>query len=150
MKKIFLALAALALTAWGCSGNDDNDENPVEKGFPFGTVTRPAWRIPNFDDYDLSMIVDITLQDTLQSYASYNDLLCATINDEVRGLAEPEKSNNRWRFLITVASDESGQDIKLSYYCDSLHRIFTTNWIKFDSSIPPTGKGEVYVPVFVK
>lgn len=151
MKKCFMAaLTALALVAWGCSGDDDNNEKPEEPRLQFGTVQRPAWRLPNFDDYDLTMTVDVMLQDTLQSYATSEDLLCATINTEIRGLAEPSLNNGKWSFLITLASDESGVDVSLSYYCDSLHRIFTTDWTKFDSSISPIGKGDIYKPVFVK
>jgi hypothetical protein len=95
------------------------------------------------------MIVDVSLQDALVQYASEQDLLCATINDEVRGVATPQQVEDQWLFPLIVGSNETGAMVRLSYYCDKLHRIFTINWTRFDASIPPSGKGGLYQPEFV-
>ena len=112
MKKSILAIAALAIMAWGCSGSDD-DMPSQPKILLEGKDARPTWQIPNFNEYEQYMTVEVSLQDTLQSYASPADLLCATINDEVRGVSSPQNSNGKWRFVITVASNESGKDVHL-------------------------------------
>ena len=148
MKKSILAIAALVIMAWGCSGSDD-DMPSQPKILLEGKDARPTWQIPNFNEYEQYMTVEVSLQDTLQSYASPADLLCATINDEVRGVSSPQNSNGKWRFVITVASNESGKDVSLSYSCDKLHRIFTSYWGKFDENVKPTGEGNFYSPIFV-
>ncbi|MBR1666880.1 MAG: hypothetical protein IJ693_01230 [Bacteroidaceae bacterium] len=148
MKKVIFAIAALALVAWGCSSSDDDTPSKPESLLE-GTDARPTWQVPNFDDYEQIMTVVVVLEDTLQSYASVADLLCATIEGEVRGVATPQQVGEQWRFVITVASNESGKDISLSYYCDKLHHIFTTYWGKFDANTKPTGEGTFYQPTFV-
>ena len=147
MKKSILAIAALVFMAWGCS-SDSDDTRPT--GIPEGTDARPAWTGPDYDLYEQTMIVDVLLQDTLVQYASEQDLLCATINDEVRGLATAQQENDQWLFPLIVGSNEPGATVSLSYYCDRLHRIFTTSWVRFDASMPPSGKGSLYQPEFVK
>lgn len=141
-----IALAALAFMAWGCSSDNDDDQGL----FKMGNDARPAeWRIPNFNDYELTMSIDVKLQDVLQAYGSENDLLCAFIQDEIRGLAEPIQVNGQWVFPMTVGSNASDVPVFLSYYCDRLHRIYTTQWTTFDTTLPPTGVGGIYQPEFV-
>ena len=109
MKKITCIIAALALTAWGCSSNDDEPSRP---------------------------------------YSSRQDLLCAIIGGEIRGVAPFDVDNNG--FVLTIAGSSSDDNISLSYYCDSLHRIFTIpDWTTFDTDIRPMGKESVFTPIFV-
>lgn len=150
MKKTILAIAALAFMAWGCSSNDDDQPNPPSLEIQKGEEARPDWAVPNFDLYEQVMSVDIYLQDTLQSYVSDADLVCAKIDDEVRGVAQPKQVDGKWMFLLTIAADTSGESITLYYYCDQLHRIFTTYWTRFDASLSPTGTSDLYTPVFLK
>ena len=147
MKKTILAIAALAFLAWGCS-SDNDEERPT--GILEGSDARPAWTAPNFNLYEQLMSVDVLLQDTLKQYASEEDLLCATINNEVRGVATALQMDDQWLFPLTVASDETGVTVGLSYYCDKLHRIFTIRWTQFDASVAPTGTGGIYKPKFVE
>ena len=148
MKKILLAFAALAFMAWGCSS--DNDVEPEPQGIPFGYDKRPTWIMPSFDLYEQTMSVDVLVQDTLLPYFSTDDLLCATINKEVRGVAVAKQINNQWMFPLTVCSNESDVMVELSYYCHKLHRIFTIEWMKFDANIAPTGTDSIYKPIFVE
>lgn len=153
MRKTILAIAALAFMAWGCSSSDDDQPNPpVAQSLQEGNDTRPDWlsQTPNYDLFEQTMTVDIVLQDTLQSYASATDLLCAKVGEEVRGVTLPEEVNGQWEYSITVASNASGEDITLYYYCDKLHRIFSTYWTSFDATLPPTGNDGIYQPEFVK
>ena len=62
----------------------------------------------------------------------------------------PEQIDDNWVFPLTIASNDAGLMIELSYYCDKLHRIFTINWTKFDASVAPTGTEGIYKPEFVK
>lgn len=147
MKKSLLAIAALVFIAWGCSSeNDDTLPTRIHEG----NDARPTWTGPDYDLYEQPMIVDVLLQDILVQYASEQDLLCATINDEIRGVATPQQENGQWLFPLIVGSNETGVMVKLSYYCDKLHRIFTINWTRFDASVAPSGEGSFYKPEFVK
>ena len=131
MKKTLIALAALAVLAWGCS-SDANDSNtpPQSSGIPVGTDARP--------------------KDTLNPYVSKNDLLCATIGGEVRAVSAPRQVGDGWVAQLTVASNDAGVAVELSYYCEQLHRIFTIAWTRFDASMAPKGTGGIYLPEFIK
>ena len=153
MKKSILALAALALLAWGCSSDDGTTKKPTPPTpteLPSGTDVRPSWQVPNYNLYEQIMSVAVQLQDTLVKYASTEDLLCATIGNEVRGVAVAVQNGNQWKFPLTIGSNEAGVAVSLSYYCDKLHRIFTTQWTSFDATVAPTGEGGIYVPKFVE
>ena len=147
MKKTILAIAALAFMAWGCS-SDSDESRPI--GILEGTDVRPAWTAPNYDLYEQTMSVDVLLQDTLVQYVSEQDLLCATINNEVCGVATAQQMDNQWLFPLTLGSNETGVMVGLSYYCDKLHRIFSINWTQFDASVAPTGTEGIYKPKFVE
>lgn len=153
MKKSILALAALALLAWGCSSDDDGTTKkptpPTPTELPSGTDVRPSWQVPNYNLFEQIMSVNVQLQDTLVKYASAQDLIGASINNEVRGVATPEQIDDNWVFPLTIASNDAGLMIELSYYCDKLHRIFTINWTKFDASVAPTGTEGIYKPIFI-
>jgi len=143
-----VGLLFFAFLAWGCSSDSDEETRPT--GIPEGTDAKPAWTVPNYDLYEQTMSVDILLQDELLQYASEQDMLCATINNEVRGVATAMQMDDQWVFPLTVASNESGVMVGLSYYCDKLHRIFTISWTRFDASVAPTGTEGIYRPIFVK
>lgn len=153
MKKKILALAALALLAWGCSSDDDGTTTPPTPEettvIEPGTDTRPDWVAPNANSYEQNMNVFLTLQNELQPYISANDLLCAKIDGEVRGVAVPHQDAGDWLISMIVFSNGAAP-IQLSYYCDKLHRIFTTDWTTFDADVAPTGTGGIYQPEFVK
>ena len=149
MKKSILALAALAFMAWGCSSGED-ELQPQSGVISVGTDVRPDWQAPNYDLFEQVMNVQVQLQDTLTQYVSKNDLLCATIGGEVRAVSAPRKVEDGWVASLTVASNDAGVAVELSYYCEQLHRIFTTAWTTFDASVAPTGTGGIYQPEFVK
>ncbi len=149
MKKSIIALAALALVAWGCSSGEDESQ-PQSAEISIGTDVRPDWQGPNFDLYEQIMKVEVQIQDTLTQYVSEADLLCATINGEVRGVAAPRKVEDKWLFPMTIASNDADVAVSLSYYCDQLHRIYTIAWTTFDASVAPTGTNGIYKPVFIK
>ena len=151
MKKSILALAALAFMAWGCSSDDNDSNNPPQPSeISVGTDVRPNWQAPNYDLFEQVMNVQVQLQDTLTKYVSEADLLCATIGGEVRAVTVPRKVEDGWVASLTVASNDAGVAVELSYYCEQLHRIFTTAWMTFDASVAPTGTGGIYQPEFVK
>ena len=150
MKKSILALAACAFMAWGCSSDGDDAPIPTPAEIPAGTDVRPTWQSPNYDLYEQTMVVEVQLQDTLAKYASAQDLLCATIGNEMRGMAEAQQIEDQWLFFLVVGSNDVGVNVGLSYYCDKLHRIFSIQWTRFDATVPPTGQGGIYQPDFVK
>lgn len=156
MRKTILAIAALAFMAWGCSSSGDDEPTPTSTPTPSeitaGTDARPTtWTPVNYDLYEGLMSVNVVLQDTLQQYASSADMMCATINGEVRGVCtEGTTEGGAWMFAMTVGANETDAVVSLSYYCDKLHRIFTIDqWTTFDANRPPTGEGAVYTPEFV-
>jgi hypothetical protein len=156
MKKSILALAAFAFMAWGCSSDGDGTSTqptpptPTPTDISAGTDVRPTWQSPNYDLYEQTMIVEVQLQDELAKYASEQDLICATIGNEVRGVAEAQQIEDQWLFSLVIGSNDVGVNVGLSYYCDKLHRIFTIQWTRFDATVTPTGQGGIYQPDFVK
>ena len=155
MKKTILAIAALALMAWGCSSDHEDDNSQKNSLLSQGVQsdTRPDWlsQAPNYDLYEQTMTaVDVWLQAELQTHASANDLLCAKVGDEIRGVSQPEKIDELWKFTITVGSNATEEEVMLYYYCDKLHRIYSTFWMTFDASTKPSGTDGIYQPEFVK
>jgi hypothetical protein len=155
MRKIICIIAALALTAWGCSSDDDEPTTPAKEApadsaivIQPGTATPPTWQMPDFSRFEQTMSLFLTLQPELVPYSSRQDLLCAIIGGEIRGVAPFDVDNNG--FVLTIAGSSSDDNISLSYYCDSLHRIFTIpDWTTFDTDIRPMGKESVFTPIFV-
>ena len=94
MKKYIFAIIAFALMAWGCSS--DNDDGTI----PMGKDVRPEWQAPNYDILEQLMCVEVTLQDKLTPYASEADMMCATIDGEVRAVSTPYKVDDRWHFFM--------------------------------------------------
>ena len=143
--KLLLLSMAMGLMTWGCSSGDDTE---TERVTAEGSDARPTWQMPNYDLYEQLMVVEVQLPDGLQNYASANDLMCASVGGEVRGVTAPKQVDGGWQFPLIVASNNAGANVQLSYYCDVLHRIFTTDWTTFDASVAPTGTGGIYEPSF--
>lgn len=155
MKQIVLFLfAALAFVATGCSSSDGQEPGtppspPVSTPIEPATDARPHWEAPNAGDYEQTMNVYLIMQDELQPYLSENDILCAKIDGQVRGVAVPRLDEGSWLISMILFSNGAAP-VQLSYYCDQLHRIFTTDWTTFDATVAPTGTGGIYKPTFVK
>ena len=150
MKKynLFIMLSVLAF-AWGC-GDDDDSDNPVQPVLTQGTDQRPSWASPDYSQFENTMAMQFQLQEQLNNYVSEQDLLCATINGEVRAVSEPQDSEGQIYFPLVIAANSTDGMVSVSYYCDQLHRIFTiTDWRQFDTSIPPTNDGEPYILEFI-
>ena len=145
-KTILFFLTALTILATGCSdGSDEATQTPSP--LVSGNATRPEWTAPNSQDYEQNMTVYLRVQNTLLPYVSADDLMCATINGEVRGVGIPTLYDDEWLTPLVVFSDGAAP-IQLSYYCERLHRIYTIDWIAFDTSLPPVGEGTIYTPPF--
>lgn len=99
--------------------------------------------------FEQTMSVSLLMQHELEPYVTTQDLICATIGDEVRGLTSPVVEDGLIFFPLTVAANGKGENVKLSYYCERLHRIFTILWTTFDASVAPMGEGGIYRPQFV-
>ena len=152
MKKIIsymFVLTALAFAA-SCSSDDDDTTGGTTTGLAEGDATRPTtWTAPNYALFELTMSVQVQLGDKLADYQSSQDLVCATINDEVRAVAGPQVTGDVTYFPLVIAGNGADRAIALHYYCDRLHRIFTlSNWTTFDQSTPPTGESTLYYPNF--
>lgn len=162
MKKILMIIATIGLVALGCSKSDHEDntdpDNPnngnenteaVEQLTP-GTDERPDWQDPDYDNWEQTMSVMILPQEKLKPYVTENDLLCAQMNGEVRGLTEPVIEEDMIFYPLTVGADGAEARVFLHYYCDKLHRIFSLDWADFNPSVVPTGESSFYRPLFVK
>lgn len=147
-KTILFFLTVLAIGVTSCSGGSD-DEAQAPSPFDPGTEARPGWTARNLPDIEQNMTMYLRVQNELLPYVSVNDLVCAKIYGEVRGVGVPMLDNDEWLIPLVVFSDGTAP-IQLSYYCDKLHRIYTIDWIDFDASLPPVGNGDLYTPKFVK
>ena len=147
-KNIFymLLLTALTFMVGSCSDDDESTE-PTE---PIIEDVRPTnWIAPDASLYELRMTVQVELGDTLAAYQGEQDLMCATIDGEVRAVTIPHKTGKTIYYPLFILDNRTGGTVSLHYYCDRLHRIYTiTNWSNFTPSAAPTGKSGIYRPCF--
>ena len=173
MKKLLIIFAALAIMAGSCSKEEGDAEQPknnpgnnkegigtekpgnnqedtiavnVDSSLLAGNDARPDWEAPNYDNWEQTMSVRILPQKKLEPYVTEGDLLCAMM----RGLTEPVFEPDMIFFPLTIGADGAEAKIHLYYYCDSLHRIYTTQWTDFNASLPPMGEDGIYRPEFAK
>lgn len=145
-----LWLCLLPLLFLSCSNSDANAPEPSgQQMIATGTDERPAWQAPQYTAFEQTMSVQVLMQRELQPYVTSQDLLCATIGGEVRGLTAPRQEDSITFFPLIIAANGGGVNVSLSYYCDQLHRIFTIPWTTFDASVAPMGEGGIYRPQFV-
>lgn len=153
---IFILLTALTLVVGSCSSYDSDEpdeptpEQPQTPDYLLpGTDSRPDWKFSDNGRYELRMSIQVELGDTLAAYQSSQDLMCATIDGEVRAVAQPSETGGVVFYPLIIFDNVTGGTVTLSYYCDQLHRIYTiTNWAVFDASAAPTGDRGIYRPQF--
>ncbi|MBQ7571934.1 MAG: hypothetical protein IJT19_06820 [Bacteroidaceae bacterium] len=151
MKKILSTIAGLLLmgvlvVVTSC-GDDD-----VDPRLAVGSEERPAWATPAglYQTYEFTMSVQVTLQDELLAYASDNDLMCATIDGEIRAVAALQRTGGEVYFPLVIAGNSGSGAVSLSYYCAQLKRIYTLDrWQPFTPGMSPTQDGEPYVIPFI-
>ena len=148
-------LAAFTLM-WSCS-SDDDDSGVVEpvivtdNQLTPGNDARPSWTKPDYTQFLQNMTVQVRLQETLSSYITSQDLLCAKLGDQIGAVAVPNESEIGYYFPLSTATNKSDVMVSIHYYCDSLHRIFSIeNWRKYDESISPLDEdNEPYLLEFI-
>ncbi len=94
---------------------------------------RPDWQEPLASDFVNFAVMLVTIEETLQPYASDADLLALFIGDELRGLATPALdmtagTTDPTRFVLKAYGNESdGEriDATLKYYNAQLRQVFT-------------------------
>ena len=94
---------------------------------------RPDWQEPDASDYVNFSVMLVTIEETLQPYASDADLLALFVGDELRGLATPALdmtagTTDPTRFVLKAYGNESdGEriDATLKYYNAQLRQVFT-------------------------
>lgn len=161
MKKNIIAimlLTALTLAVGGCSKDSDDAPGPDQPSgqsadLTPGTDVRPTatWVAPSQELYELWMSVQVQLGDTLTEYQSSADMMCATINDEVRAVTTPMSTGGVVYYPLSIGGNGDEKMVSLRYYCDRLHRIYTiTNWTAFNIAVPPIGESGIYRPRFAQ
>jgi hypothetical protein len=159
MKKNIISimlLTALAFVAGSCGGDSESDPVPTPEPVPSyltpGTDVRPTtWTAPSPQDYELWMSLQVQLGDELADYQSSADLVCATVNGEVRAATAPMTTGDIIYYPLTIGGNGGDQTVSLHYYCDRLHRIYTiANWAAFKEGIAPTGESGIYRPCFTE
>lgn len=152
-------VATLLLTA---SCGKDNEltpevkENDVEQGnenLTLGNEANPLWEIPQgiYNTYETLMSVQVTLQDILLPYVTENDLMCATINGEIRAVTNTQYTGGEVYFPLIIAGENGSEKISLHYYCSKLKRTYTIeDWMIFTPGIAPTDdNGKPYIVEFI-
>ncbi len=157
------ALLCLMLTLTACSSSDDDEneitgespkteqtDNGVSEALKPGSDQRPNWKEPDYRKFEFLMSIQVQLGDTLAAYQSAQDLMCATIDGEVRAVSGVLSTGGERYYSLSIASNGSNSNIGLSYYCDSLHRIYTIpDWAVFNASVAPSGDSGIYRPKFI-
>ncbi|MBR1713282.1 MAG: hypothetical protein IJ722_07750 [Alloprevotella sp.] len=145
-----LAACLAAVTLSSCHSDDDGPASRTPVYLLEGTDARPTtWEAPDYSLFELTMSVQVQLGDTLASLQSTQDLMCATINGDVRAVTGSKTTMGEVYFPLTIAGNGGEKTVTLMYYCDRLHRIYTlTNWTNFNASAAPTGESGLYRPCF--
>lgn len=148
-KTLFIAAAALlSATLLFCTSCGDDEDNKIN----VGNENRPAWTTRDnlYQEMELTMAVQVTLPEALLPHASDDDLMCATIDGEVRAVSGLQRTANEVYFPLVVAGNSGSGMVSINYYSSQLKRIFTfQNWMPFTPSIQPTDSdGKPYVVDF--
>ena len=157
------AILLLGLCMAACGSDDDDngttqpeqgevEEPQTNDGLTPGNDARPTtWIAPDYSQYEHTMAVQVQLTGAIADYQSAADMMCATINDEVRAVTIYQETGGEPFFPLIIANNSTQETISLLYYCDKLHRIFTIkNWATFSQSVPPTGDSGIYRPQFTE
>ena len=156
-KNIFymLLLTALTFMVGSCSDDDESTEptEPIVETPVYlkpGTDVRPInWIAPDASLFELRMTVQVELGDTLAAYQGEQDLMCATIDGEVRAVTIPHKTGKTIYYPLFILDNRTGGTVSLHFYGAPPPRIYTiTNWSNFTPSAAPTGKSGIYRPCF--
>ena len=148
---------AILLSVISCSSSDDFNEPQKEpeknENLTPGDTERPEWQTASdlFLRYEQTMSVQVTLQKELLPYVSQEDLLCAMVGDEIRGICKkPVYNNDEWLLSLVIAGTGNDYFISIHYYCSKLKKIFKIDrWMLFSQSTPPTlNNGRPYVITF--
>lgn len=143
-------LAALTIVVGSC-GSDDEPTPQVPDYLIEGTATRPTWQASDYTLFEHTMSLQVQLGDTLVHFQSQQDLMCATIQGEVRAVSEPLTTAGEQFFPLSIVSNGNEGPITLLYYCDRLHRIYTiADWATFDPNVAPSGTSGIYRPRFTQ
>ena len=150
-----MLLTALTFMVGSCSDDDESTEptEPIVETPAYlkpGTDVRPTnWIAPDASLFELRMTVQVELGDTLAAYQGEQDLMCATIDGEIRAVTPPCNTGGIIYYPLIIFSNGTSSTVSLRYYCDRLRRIYTiTNWSNFTPSAAPTGKSGIYRPCF--
>ena len=147
----YLCLLCFLSVLFVACNDDDEEKNPL---LNMGNQSRPTWTIReglyNEDDLDMTMSNQVTLQDELKAYASDDDLMCATIDGEIRALTSLQRTGGEIYFPLIIAGSSGSSKVTLNYYCSQLKRIYTiVDWMSFIPNIKPTNDGKPYVVEFI-
>lgn len=144
-----MLLTSLAFVAGSCTKDKDKEDNKQPQTPVYlteGSASRPSWTAPGHA-YGNYMTVQVQLGDTLSYFQSEQDLMCASIDGEIRTVTGPKRTADVVYFPLTIGADDSSGKVTLQYYCDRLHRIYILNdWAIFDSSAKPfVENGDYYL-----
>ena len=168
MKYILMTMmSVLMLSMTACSTVDDNLDNVERPAAPNdttvvnsgdndnlkpGTDGRPSWQIASdlYHRYEQTMTAQVTLQKELLTYVSAEDLMCVTVNGEIRCVSPIRYNNGEWTFSLIIAGTGNDKFLNVSYYCSKLSRIYKRErWVAFSQAYQPTlGNGRPHVIIF--
>lgn len=144
-----VAMMATLLLVVSCS---DDDKNEYSKYLKKGKDERPSWKIPNdmYKNFEFTMSVQVIPQDEFLPYFSEDDLMCATIDGDIRALSILQRTGGEPYFSLLIAGDSSSGPVSISYYCSRLKRIYTIkDWMPYTPGMSPMQNDKPYVLNFI-
>lgn len=172
--KLALILMAVLPILWGCSSDNDDDNQgsfftqPVSQRPTWqidwsSDATEPDWQDPDATKYECSMNMLMELDEETARFSTDDDVMAVFIGGECRGVSYRNKMlNGAVAFLLHIkgSSEESGKEMKIRYYCASLHHMtivdavpsFTPNFLLNDtySSVLSIGNHSQKYPVLTE
>lgn len=163
----------LAFTLCACSKDDDNNgggnggdgqntaytvvsqsEAPVWQMDWSGDQERPNWQAPDPALYANWTLMNVQIEEELESYVTKDDLMAIFVNGELRGCVGPDVVMGTDvvspTFQLKVFGNETGAEpmtVSLQYYCHKLKQLFTQSAIieDWDESL---GYDDDFIPAF--
>ena len=137
---IFVILAAVLTSVWGCSSDDETvtvsytktatQQSPNWVVDMHSNDEMPSWDDPDLSQFENSMYLLIKLQEDLVPYSTSDDRMACFINDECRSVVAHRsihQGEGGIYFPIKVLGNSIDHNInfELRYYSGGLHQLFS-------------------------
>lgn len=146
--KLYMIAITVLTIMWGCSSGDSDDAvQPVPEPTPqskysvftesdlpdwdinwYWLIQNPNWQDPEPTQYQLSMQIQVVLDEALTFYSTSNDEMAIFMDGTCRGVSKRQviEQTGKVTFLMNISGNEHeiGNEMELRYYNAKLTHLF--------------------------